>query len=300
MNLQTTTSTGVCPVCESFSGPGAWRYREYEILKCGGCGLQFAWPMNSTSVSYYVDHSADIVADARSGNIHPGYLFLIETIREACGRYLSANQRRVIDVGCGPGYLLVDLRDRGFDCLGVDFNPLVVDVAKQCFGLNVQVRTIENLGEMDPGFDLVLLSHVLEHVTDPLALLASIRRIMKPNGIVVIEVPDPEYCRTRAAFYRGSLAWGDYPPHHLTFWSPQALEKVLLRAGFEVLMCKSRPYPEKLQTRYSFVRERGWPDCRGTTFFASALEAIGKLFGLRGSAINAIARTPAVSDGRIN
>jgi len=100
---------------------------------------------------------------------------------------------RVLDVGCGNGWFLaVPLARRGFDVTGIDLHEPSIDRARHfADGLtNVRfaVGTVSELGTA--RFDVVILSEVLEHVSDPKALLLASLERLKPDGIVLITVPN--------------------------------------------------------------------------------------------------------------
>jgi SAM-dependent methyltransferase len=246
--------------------------------------------MRPAPSEYYEDHYDGVLADAVSGAIPSSYDFFINLIRKTTARLPSVSGKRIIDIGCGPGYLLVDPQKRGFECYGIDFNPAVIKVAREKFGLNAEVKTVEELAGLKAKYDWAILYHVLEHVSQPAELLAGIGKLLNPNGVLMVEVPNPEYCRFRSALYAGKLDWGNYPPHHLTFWSPKSLQTALSRAGFNVLTCRVRPYPERLQMRHNLVRERRFPDHMLTTAAAFGLEMAGRAMRLSGMSIYAVAR----------
>jgi 2-polyprenyl-3-methyl-5-hydroxy-6-metoxy-1,4-benzoquinol methylase len=279
-----------CPGCAGALTSPSWRYKEFEIYHCHSCDLQFTHPMEAGSQSFYEVRYEDYMADAESGNVHPGYRFLKEKIDETIRKEIPGGSGRVIDIGCGAGVLLMDLQKRGLDCFGIDFNPHLVRIAREKFGLNVEMRRVEEVAAMDLRYDLALLSHVLEHVSSPLDLLRQIAVLLKSGGLLIIDVPNRLYCRQRSQFPRGELGWGEYPPHHLSFWSEKSMRTALKAAGFSVIECKARPYPEAHQARHSMVQRRGWPDNSLADIGSRILQAVGSLLGLQGATVYAIAR----------
>lgn len=246
--------------------------------------------MQSGSLEYYQTHNCDLIGAVLSGNIHPGFKFTINKIRDVIQCYLSPDQRRVIDLGCGPGYLLWELQRNGFQCLGIDFNPDMIRVAREHFHVNAEVRTVEDLISYNSKFDLALLLHVLEHVEDPMNLLRNIRQILSPNGVLVVDVPNPNYSRLRYIRLKSGLSPGDYPPHHLTFWSTRAISNALEISDYSVLYCRARPYPEAYQTEHSLIHRFNLPTGKGTACLARIFQSIGRLAGLQGATIFAVAR----------
>jgi SAM-dependent methyltransferase len=96
---------------------------------------------------------------------------------------------RTLDVGCGDGALLCELHRRGFGgrLTGVEISAAAVAIAGAREGIEgVALYNGEKLPFEDRAFDLGLLSHVLEHVPDPPALLAEVARVCRA---VVVEVP---------------------------------------------------------------------------------------------------------------
>jgi SAM-dependent methyltransferase len=97
--------------------------------------------------------------------------------------------RRILDVGCGDGALLTELRGRRFGerLVGVEIAPAAVQLARQRSQLDaVELYDGSHLPFAEGSFDVAVLSHVLEHVHDPPALLAEAARVA---GAVLFEVP---------------------------------------------------------------------------------------------------------------
>lgn len=135
---------------------------------------------------------------------------------------------RALDVGCGSGATLAQLRDLGWQVEGVDFDPAAVAAARER-GLEVQLGSLEEQRYPAARFDAITVSHVLEHVPNPVGLLSEARRILAPGGVLVAFTPN-----ARSLGHRRHLRhWrGLEPPRHLQIFSSQALERAVGRAGF--------------------------------------------------------------------
>lgn len=280
----------ICPVCKSESARKSWRYKELLIFECLDCDLQFVYPMQAAPLEYYQANCKGVVSVASYDSIHPGYQFTIKKIREVTRCHLSPDQRRVIDVACGPGFLLIDLQRDGFDCLGIDFNPDVVRVANERFQVPAKVARVEDLTALDKRFDLALLVHVLEHVEDPLGLLKNIRQILNPAGVLVVEVPNRKWFSLSHSLGKGTCSEGDYPPHHITFWSLTALTRALELSGYSVLECIPRLFDDMNRIE-TFLRKRL---CLTEGYLLSSsvqlLRWAGWLARLQGGTLHAVAR----------
>jgi 2-polyprenyl-3-methyl-5-hydroxy-6-metoxy-1,4-benzoquinol methylase len=96
---------------------------------------------------------------------------------------------RLLDVGCGNGSYLSLMRTLGWDVAGVDVDPQAVAVCR-ARGLSVFPGTLEEASFPDGSFDVITMNHVIEHVSDPLALLRECYRILSPGGYVGIVTPN--------------------------------------------------------------------------------------------------------------
>jgi len=163
-------------------------------------------------------------------------LALITPLRDAAGgrvMWLAAQQpMRVLDVGCGSGQLLAFLRDQGCEVSGIEPDLEAVRVARQHYGLEVYHGLLEDGVFSDASFDAVVMSHVIEHVPDPIALLAACRRMLRPGGRVVVVTPNMASLGRRVLGTKWYLGWG--PPWHLLLFDPTTIRAVATHAGLRV------------------------------------------------------------------
>lgn len=134
---------------------------------------------------------------------------------------------RLIDVGCGSGgWLLLSARI-GWRIEGVDFDQESVNFARQQ-GLSVQLGSLEEQHYPNESFDAVTLSHVIEHVPDPVRTLKECARILKPGGQLVIYTPNSSSLghRILRKYWRGLE-----PPRHLHLFGPNSLSAIVGEAG---------------------------------------------------------------------
>lgn len=135
---------------------------------------------------------------------------------------------RLLDVGCGNGDLMVRMRDLGWRVTGVEPDPGAARVARERNGLEVHVGQLEDARLPAGTFDAVVLSHVVEHVYDPVALLRECARVLAPGGTVMIITPN---VRSLGHRLLGRSWRGLEPPRHLHIFDPETLASCAARAG---------------------------------------------------------------------
>ncbi|HQT42409.1 MAG TPA: class I SAM-dependent methyltransferase [Halothiobacillus sp.] len=135
---------------------------------------------------------------------------------------------RLLDVGFGNGGFLKLASEMGWHAEGIDFDPKAVAVAK-ARGLNVRCASAADLSAQNEQFDIITLSHVIEHVHDPIILLKDLYRLLKPGGILWLETPNLDSLGAKR-FGRNWMALD--PPRHLVLFNTDSLRNSLAQAGF--------------------------------------------------------------------
>lgn len=136
---------------------------------------------------------------------------------------------RLLDVGCGDGQRLVQFRKLGWEVEGQEVDPKSAEYASSTHGIPVHLGFLEDLRFPDAAFDAITMNHVIEHVHDPVALLAECRRVLRPGGALVAVTPNVESYEHK---HFGSHWRGLEPPRHLHVFSQRSLRKVASKAGF--------------------------------------------------------------------
>jgi SAM-dependent methyltransferase len=138
---------------------------------------------------------------------------------------------RVLDVGCGSGELLARYAALGWDAFGVDPAPRVVAAARRR-GLNVHEGTLADRPWGSMRFDLIVFSHSLEHIPEPLDVLREAVASLAPNGRLALALPNWR-CWQRHLF--GGRWFHLDLPRHLQHFSPHALQVAADVLGLEIL-----------------------------------------------------------------
>lgn len=135
----------------------------------------------------------------------------------------------LLDIGCGNGGFLALAQEAGWSVEGLDFDAAAVATA-QSRGLPVQLGGIEILNDYCERYDVITLSHVIEHVHDPVLLMRRLFELLKPGGQLWIETPNLASCGSND-FGRN---WrGLEPPRHLVLFNRSSLARLLASTGFQ-------------------------------------------------------------------
>jgi SAM-dependent methyltransferase len=144
-------------------------------------------------------------------------------------RARSAARPRVLDAGCATGALLERLRDRGWDTTGVEISP-AAGYARTKRSLDVRSLPLEENRFPDGGFDMVLASHVIEHLNDPRSFVREVYRILTPGGSFIVTTPNIDGFQAR--LFRSH--WRSAIFDHLYLFSIKTLSRLLTDQGFVV------------------------------------------------------------------
>lgn len=137
---------------------------------------------------------------------------------------------RLLEIGCGSGWQLARMKQAGWHTRGLDFDPEAASAARER-GLDVEVGDVRELALEANSFDAIVMAHVLEHVFDPVSLLAECRRLLKPGGRLVSITPNGRSLGHR--LYRSSWR-GLEPPRHIAVFTIAGLGLACQRAGLVV------------------------------------------------------------------
>lgn len=144
-----------------------------------------------------------------------------------------------LDVGAGEGWALSFFKEKGWQCTGLDFSRFGCQTHNPaCLSDLVTGDIYENLVslmEEKRSFDVILLDNVLEHVLEPLALLVKLRGLVRPGGILVLEVPNDCSVLQQHLLEIGHISrpfWVAVPDH-LSYFNRIGLLNLCLAAGWE-------------------------------------------------------------------
>ncbi|AEJ19190.1 class I SAM-dependent methyltransferase [Gracilinema caldarium] len=228
-----------CNLCGSTSFAQHFHCEGFSYVRCTNCGLVQQNPQPDTMAIHarYEDHSSQAYLQYELANETAflklqqmglqdiGFFNIEATLLEQEGRH-----PKVLDVGCATGALLSWLRDRGWDSLGIELCRPAADYARNTRKLSIISGTIESAGVPAASVNVVLASHVIEHVTNPKSFVTELYRSLKPGGYCFITTPSIDGIQARLFGSRWRSAIFD----HLYLFSKKTLRVLLEEAGFTV------------------------------------------------------------------
>ena len=235
----------VCRICGAAGEFQSWKVREmlygtkdeFEYFECPVCVcLQIAEVPEDLSKYYSTSE----------------YYSFQNQIKFDNDRVAGNKKEKVLDVGCGNGKWLVEKWKEGYQYLrGCD--PFLDSDIQYGDDIKIKKCTIHKI-EGDKKFDLIHMGDSLEHVTDPLEVLQSVKRLLTPNGIVEIAIPT----WPNAAFDMFKAHWFQIDaPRHIFLPSGHCLEYMAQKSGF---LIDEVQYDSKgKQFVVSFFYEHGIP-----------------------------------------
>jgi SAM-dependent methyltransferase len=142
---------------------------------------------------------------------------------------------RILDVGCAWGHFLCLAKKDGWDGYGIEPSLVEAEYAKREFGLNVFRGHLRDAKFPNQFFNVITLWHVLEHIPHPIDTMLEMRRILKDDGLLALEIPGLKRLRDDASKQKLSCS---YPSIHLFYFDRATLRLLLEKAGMKILQIK--------------------------------------------------------------
>lgn len=195
--------------------------KQYLMLKCGSCGLEFSCPLKSPPPAWYEEayRLLDLYPEDRWE-----FNYVTEQLDEL--EFLG-------EIGCGSGAFLENCKKKGLNCHGLDFSPSAVQACNEK-GLRADLVDINKVGLenfMSQGDrSAIFSSHVLEHLDNPSHLFELAWNWSNNNATLWISIPSDK----RPSRYFCEVDFLDQPPHHITRWNPKSLEAIGRQNGWKL------------------------------------------------------------------
>lgn len=212
---------------------------ECEIWQCGSCGLLFADPMPVPVGGLGQHYGMDADEYFEAHELTDKLAAAAELIRQA--EDLLGRKGKLLDVGTGRGELVAAAQGAGWTVEGVEPSATFADHTENRTGAKIWREAIEDSDIPDEEFDVVILAAVLEHLYNPDSVVAKIARVLKPGGLLYLDVPNEAglffrvgnlYQKVRGRDWCVNLS-PTFSPFHIFGFSPRSLKKLLAKHALE-------------------------------------------------------------------
>ena len=221
-----------CPLCGA--GPLDRLFPvgdRFSLVQCRACRIAVTFPVITPEEmrGYYPP------AYYGTGNrrFNPLFEWLVTIFRHRRVRKIErfVAKGRVLDIGCGRGITLSQLKGDGWEVSGAEISETAATHARNLLGDTVFVGDVLAAPWPSDSFDVINIWHVLEHLPDPKGVLAKSRALLRPGGLLIVAVPNFESFQARFAGPRWFHL--DVPRHYWHF-GEKTLRGLLEKEGFAI------------------------------------------------------------------
>jgi len=206
--------------------------KKHKILKCNNCTYLQLFPIpTKEELKKYNDENLQdknieyfgTISDHRKKSLE-------DTTRRVCFLKKHVKKKsKILEIGSGHGFFLEAMRKEGYDVTGVEISKEKKKILKKV--TNIEILDI-NIGEQTPDIkkvDVIVLFHVLEHIDDPIKFLENLKKLLKKDGMVIIEVPNSDDHLLQNIAYQ---KWY-WQLAHISYFNPKTLKKSLKIAKYK-------------------------------------------------------------------
>lgn len=233
-----------CALCGNDKTDVMAEINSWRIVRCKICKLYYVNP-RPDSICLQNEHKRYYTGDrALKANSHwdRGSIESFRGIMKYCKERISTGC--VLDIGAGGGFFLHLMKETGYEVEGIEPSSDACAYAEKEFGIKMFCGTLnEAIYSFKEKFDIVTILNVLEHTPNPYELLMIVKKILSPNGIIIITIPNLIFGLPILWFEKllkkifGKFCISRFIsvfhiPSHLYLFSPKTIKNLLMKAGF--------------------------------------------------------------------
>lgn len=214
---------------------------KFDVYKCRSCGFGQTIPQLTENKiaeiysKYYPWKNTDVENVKLSDFKVPSKLTIWRKGLFINGQYSVKPKSKVLDVGCGLGYSLLELKNVGCKPYGIDPDKNALKLARK-FKLKFKKGFVTDTIFEKIKFDYIIANQVLEHTNNPLKFLVACKKRLDKNGKIILSFPNANSL-TRYLFKNNWLHW--HIPYHLNFFTRKSIEIVTNKAGLKIESLKT-------------------------------------------------------------
>jgi len=236
---------------KTHSGKTLKKKNGYRIIDCKSCNFIHILPIPSKNKlknlyekNYYKKIKPVFITKHESEMDY--WNFIYDEKINILNKYVKSKNKKILDIGCGPGFFLRRSKYHGWKTLGIEPSEIAANYAEKQkipvikdFFQNVDLKKLDK-------FNTIYMHDVLEHDSNPIELLKNCHNLLKKNGIIIIESPN-DYNPLQMIVQK-ALKKSEYwlvPPQHINYFNFESLSKLLKKLGFEIIL-KESTFPLEL------------------------------------------------------
>jgi 2-polyprenyl-3-methyl-5-hydroxy-6-metoxy-1,4-benzoquinol methylase len=217
----------ICPLCGNRART-VWHEKKYQAFRCTLCKAAFLDPLPPTNKNHY---NKNYFSQWYLSNAQKRIAYLSSILKEI--PVLSSSPATLLDVGCGAGFLLKIMQNRGWSVEGQDTSPSAAALCEK-EGFSIYRQDLSTL-QGEEKYDVITLFDVIAHISDPLSYLKACKRLLRNNGTIIIKTPlhpPALFALCRALSFTGKSRSLLHIPAQLFHFTPQSLSSLLKQEGF--------------------------------------------------------------------
>lgn len=219
--------------------------KEYNLIKCKNCGLIFVNPQPKNISDLYPEEQYGFYSNtskktnSKLNLLKPTWRLFIRLIfgKNPWMIHPTGNSS-VLDIGCATGLYLKNMKDLGWNTLGIEPSKKAARMAKNN-SIKVINTSFEN-AKISKKFDLITIQYVIEHFTDPKKALIKAHALLKENGTLILSTPNTDSIEYK--IFKDN--WGAFEvPRHLFLFNKKNIQMLLKKTGFREIKVVNEIYP---------------------------------------------------------
>ncbi len=228
-----------CPICGSGQQKPLMQKCGIDIVQCQECSLGYAAKVPKNTNDVYADQQ--YLGQAKRDYEHNISYRMERFAKERVNilRKWSDKEPKdcaLLDIGCGTGWFLDYCRQQGYTIFGQELGKTLAEYTAQRLGIPIWSCPVAEI-DQKRLFNIITLFDVLEHTADPVAMLAQVKRLLLPNGIALLYVPNLYSLGSTILQEESALV---APAEHLLYFTKQSMQHLLKKVGFELLHIETR------------------------------------------------------------
>lgn len=233
-----------------------------KIVECSECQLKFLNP-RINQIGYNLLYKEDYYTkgSGAAGDPYKDYASEKMIYFTSKWKFLESiypQKGSVLDIGASMGHFLKIGEDFGWKVSGLDLSQWAADYAKETFNINIFVGTLENYisNNNDEKFDVITSFHTLEHLSNPLEAVELMSSLLKPGGLIMLEVPNQFndiFVKLTLPYQKFKAKQANPTIVHTYFFNVEILKKLVEQCGFKIVNLTTwrKGYPIYGKNKYS-------------------------------------------------